>query len=78
MKSVLLTLDRTIKNVYQYAKEGNDLECLLTGKSSMEYISTIKKMQNLGLAIPSKYITDSYTSNDNYNKNLDFMLKSLK
>ena len=44
----------------------------------MEYISTIKKMQNLGLAIPSKYITDSYTSNDNYNKNLDFMLKSLK
>ncbi len=67
-----------IKNVYQYAKEGNDLNCLLTGKSSMEYISAIKKMQHLGLAIPSKYITDSYTSNDNYNKNLDFILKSLK
>lgn len=67
-----------IKRVFQYAKEDNDLNILLTGKVTMDYIDTIKKMQSLGLAIPSKYYTDSYLTNDNSNKNLDFILKSLK
>ncbi len=67
-----------IKKVYDYAKGGKDLDVLLTGKVSLEYIETIKKLQDLGLAIPSKYITDSYINNDNSNKNLDFILKSLK
>ena len=64
--------------VFNYALEGNDLDVLLTGKSTMEYISVIKRMQELGLANTSKYFTDSYLSNDNSNKNLDFILKSLK
>lgn len=67
-----------IKKVYKYAQEGKDLDVLLTGKVSLEYIDTIKKLQDLGLAITSKHMTDSYLNNDNSNKNLDFILKSLK
>ncbi|HRV55276.1 MAG TPA: DUF1704 domain-containing protein [Mangrovimonas sp.] len=51
---------------------------LLTGKVNMDYIPTIRRMQELGLALTSKYYTDSYQSNSNSNKNLDFILKSLK
>lgn len=69
---------RGITQVYNYAKNGGDLNPLLTGKVSLEYLDTIKKLQNLGLAIPSKYYTDSYINNDNSNTNLDFILKSLK
>jgi uncharacterized protein (TIGR02421 family) len=67
-----------INKVYNYAKKGGDLDVLLTGKVTLDYKNTIEKLQNLGLAVPSKYYTDSYLSNDNSNKNLDFILKSLK
>ncbi|EDP70798.1 hypothetical protein FBALC1_08563 [Flavobacteriales bacterium ALC-1] len=69
---------RGLRNVYRYAQEGNDLGVLLTGKVSEEYLSTIKKLQELDLAIKPKYYTDAYESNDNKNSNLDFILKSLK
>ena len=55
-----------------------DLNILLTGYMSMEYINTVKKLQSLGIANMSKYYTDSYLSNNNSNTNLDFILKSLK
>ncbi|MDG5491960.1 flavohemoglobin expression-modulating QEGLA motif protein [Psychroserpens sp. SPM9] len=67
-----------INRVYNYAKNGGDLNVLLTGKVTLDYTNTISKLQDLGLAIPSKYVTDSYLTNDNSNKNLDFILKSLK
>jgi len=69
---------RGINRVYDYAKNGGDLDVLLTGKVTLEYANTIQKLQNLGLAISSKFYTDSYLNNDNSNKNLDFILKSLK
>jgi len=67
-----------IKKVFNYAEEGKDMDILLTGKVSLEYIKIINKLKKLGLAIPSKYITDSYLNNNNSNKNLEFILKSLK
>ncbi|WP_298901946.1 flavohemoglobin expression-modulating QEGLA motif protein [uncultured Psychroserpens sp.] len=67
-----------INRVYNYAKSDGDLDILLTGKVSLDYIDTIKKLQDKGLAIPSKHYTDAYLTNDNSNKNLDFILKSLK
>ncbi|WP_431157790.1 flavohemoglobin expression-modulating QEGLA motif protein [Winogradskyella poriferorum] len=69
---------RGIRNVYKYAKAGEDLGVLLTGKVSQEYIATINKLQALGLAIAPKYFTDAYINNDNTDPNLDFILKSLK
>jgi len=67
-----------INKVYNYAKDGGGLDVLLTGKVTLDYKPTIEKLQDLGLAIQSKYYTDSYLTNDNSNKNLDFILKSLK
>jgi len=67
-----------LQKVYQYAKHGNNLNVLLTGKSSLEYVDTIYKLQEKGLANESKYYTDSYLSNHQYSKDLDFILSSLK
>ncbi|WP_299113308.1 flavohemoglobin expression-modulating QEGLA motif protein [uncultured Winogradskyella sp.] len=69
---------RGLRNVYKYAKSGNDLSILLTGKVSQEYVPTIEKLQELGLAITPRYYTDAYVKNDNNNQNLDFILSSLK
>ena len=69
---------RGIRNIYKYAKSDLDLGILLTGKVSQEYIPTINKLLDLGLAIKPKYITDAYVFNDNKDPNFDFILKSLK
>ena len=67
-----------LKKVYDYAKKGNDLGVLLTGKVTLEYKSVIEKMQVLGLAEKSKFYTDAYLSNKNANKNFEFILDGLK
>ena len=64
--------------IYNHAKLGGDLEVLLRGKMTLEYADVVKKMENMGLVVPSKYFTDSFETNNNSNKNLDFILKSLK
>ena len=69
---------RGLRNVYQYAKANKDLSILLMGKVSQEYIPTMEKLLNYGLAIKPKYYTDAYVSNDNTNPNLDFILGGLK
>ncbi|MEP0264329.1 flavohemoglobin expression-modulating QEGLA motif protein [Dokdonia sp.] len=67
-----------LKKVYDYYKKGEDLSLLLTGKVTLENLPVIKKMMDLGLAIPSTHITDSYTQNLNANTKLDFILSNLK
>ncbi|WP_397362706.1 flavohemoglobin expression-modulating QEGLA motif protein [Olleya sp. R77988] len=67
-----------LKKVYDYAKSGKDLDVLLTGKVTLEYKDVILKMQDLGLAMPSKHYTDAFLENNNTNKNFDFILNSLK
>ncbi len=67
-----------LNKVYNYAKDGNDLSVLLTGKVTLEYKEVIEKMQGLGLVKPSKFYTDAYLTNGNSNKNFEFILDSLK
>lgn len=67
-----------LKKVYHYAQSGGDLDVLLTGKVTLEYADTIYKLQELGLALTSKYLTDSYQINENKNTTIDFILNSLK
>ncbi|MEM9680985.1 MAG: tyrosine/phenylalanine carboxypeptidase domain-containing protein [Bacteroidota bacterium] len=67
-----------LRNVYKYANDQKDLGVLLMGKVSMDYTNTIEKLIGLGLAVKPKYFTDSYISNDNKDKNLDFILQGLK
>lgn len=67
-----------LKKVYDYYHEGKDLGLLLTGKVSLEYIDEIKSLIEKDLAVPAKHITDSYAVNNNTNKKVDFILRSLK
>ncbi len=67
-----------LKKVYDFYRNGEDLSLLLTGKVTVEDLPTIKKMINLGLAVPSKFVTDSYAQNLNTHKRLDFILRNLK
>jgi uncharacterized protein (TIGR02421 family) len=69
---------RGLKKVYNHAKNGKDLGVLLMGKVCMDYVPTILKLQDLGLAIPPKHYTDAYETNDNKNPNLEFILDGLK
>ena len=67
-----------LKKVYDYYKQGNDLNLLLTGKVSLEYADEIQSLMNKSLAVPAKHITDSYAENKNTNKTVAFILSNLK
>ncbi|WP_394800486.1 flavohemoglobin expression-modulating QEGLA motif protein [Aestuariivivens sediminicola] len=67
-----------LKKVYDYYHEGKDLSLLLTGKVTMEYLDVIEVLIDKGLAVPARHITDAYAENNNTNRTVDFILKSLK
>ncbi len=67
-----------LKKVYDLYEKGQDLSLLLAGKVSLEYLSQLKSLQALGLAIKAKHITDSYKHNSNTNTKVEFILKNLK
>jgi len=67
-----------LKKIYNYYKQGKDLNLLLSGKISLPYIESIQSLHNKGFAARVKHITDSYLENSNTNKTVDFILESLK
>ncbi len=67
-----------LKKVYDYYKDGHDLNLLLTGKVSLDYIDTIKDMIEKGYAVKAKHVTSAFAENSNTNKTIDFILNSLK
>ena len=67
-----------LKKVYDYYENGQDLSLLLTGKVTLEYLDEITSLIDKGLAVPSKHFTKSYLQNNNDNRTVDFILKSLK
>jgi len=67
-----------LKKVYDFYEKDQDLTMLLTGKLSLEYLGQLKSLQDLGLAVKPKHITDSYKHNSNTNKKVEFILKNLK
>ncbi|QHI34968.1 hypothetical protein IMCC3317_03140 [Kordia antarctica] len=67
-----------LKKVYNYYKSGKDMNVLLRGKISLDYLETIESLAKNGCALDSKYITDSYKENKNTNKTVDFILENLK
>lgn len=67
-----------LKKVFDYFQDGKDLGLLLTGKVSLEHVDTIEYLIEKGYAVNAKYYTDSYLSNDNKSKTVDFILKNLK
>lgn len=67
-----------LKKIIDYYNEGLDMGLLLTGKVSIEYVDQITYLIQKKFAIPSKHISDSFSSNRNNNETIDFILKSLK
>jgi len=67
-----------LKKVYDYYKEGHDLNLLLTGKVSLDYIDMIKDMIEKGYAVKAKHVTGAFAENNNTNTTIDFILNNLK
>ena len=67
-----------LKNILDYYNDGHDMGMMLTGKVSLEYIDQINYLIQKKYAVPSRHITDSFSENNNTNKTVDFILKSLK
>ena len=67
-----------LKKIYNYYNDGKDLELLLTGKVSLEYVEDINYLVENKFAVKPKHYTDSYLENSNTNKTVDFILNNLK
>lgn len=67
-----------LKKIFNYHSKGNDLRPLLTGKVSLEHLDDINYLTEKGYAVAAKHITDSFAENNNSNKTVDFILRSLK
>ncbi|GLB49691.1 flavohemoglobin expression-modulating QEGLA motif protein [Neptunitalea lumnitzerae] len=67
-----------LKKIYNHHKEGNSLDDLLTGKVTLKYKKTIQKMEGLGLAVKPVHHNIAYTTNDNTNDKIDFILNNLR
>jgi uncharacterized protein (TIGR02421 family) len=66
-----------LRKMYQFYKNTKNLIPLLSGKTSLEYLDHINYLYDKGFAVPPKYITDSFNSNNNHDKKLDFILENL-
>lgn len=67
-----------LKKVYDFYKEGNNLDLLLTGKVSLEHYEDIQYLLKKGLAVLPKHHTSSFKENRNTNETVDFILDNLK
>jgi len=67
-----------LKKIYDYYNSGKNLNLLLTGKVSLEYINDISYLIQQNCAVFPKHITDAFAENNNTNKMVDFILKNLK
>jgi uncharacterized protein (TIGR02421 family) len=67
-----------LKKVYKHYNKGSNLDTLLTGKVTLEYKKKIEYLIKKGFAEQSKHMTDSYTSNENKNETISFVLENLK
>ncbi len=67
-----------LSKVYNFAKKNRDLNLLLSGKTSLEYVNTIDYLINNNYAKKAIYITDSYYKNVNSKKTIAFILENLK
>ena len=59
-----------LKKIYDYHQSGKNLNLLITGKVSLEFLDTISYMIQNKYAIPAKHLTNSFFVNNNANKNV--------
>lgn len=67
-----------LKKIYDFYKQGKDLNLLLTGKVSLEHMEDIEYLVEKDLAIGPRHYTSSFRENKNTNETVDFILYNLK
>lgn len=67
-----------LKKIYDYYHQGQDLDCLMTGKVTLENKDLIDKWLEEGVAVPPVYVNHAFKENNNTDKKLDFILQNLK
>jgi uncharacterized protein (TIGR02421 family) len=66
------------KRILKMYKNGESLDHLLIGKTSLDYLSTIDEMIARGLLQKPKYITQTFSNPEAINPNLDYVLSGLR
>ncbi|MGI9552600.1 MAG: tyrosine/phenylalanine carboxypeptidase domain-containing protein, partial [Aurantibacter sp.] len=67
-----------LRKVFNRYKKEEPMDNLLTGKVSMDYEASIKKLYKIGLVKKITYRNKAYGQCLNIDKTLDFILKNLK
>ncbi|SCY05733.1 conserved hypothetical protein [Nonlabens sp. Hel1_33_55] len=67
-----------LQKIYNRYQSGEDMESLLMGKCSLEYLSSVKRLEEVGLAKPITHICKSYNSNNNKDQRVEWILQNLK
>ena len=67
-----------LKKIYDAYHRGEDLNPLLAGKVTFEYVNVVNRWLEMGLADKNKYKNFAFEKNENKNVNLEFILKNLK
>lgn len=67
-----------LRKIYQRYVKGESMDVLLSGKVSEDYEDSIQYLYKTNLVKPNKYTNLAFQQNLNTNKNLDFILNSLK
>ena len=65
------------KKIYDLYKAGGSLDPLLAGKVSLDYLDTVKHLQNMGLVAPLKYKNEVYAVEGKSDPKLAFILSNL-
>lgn len=67
-----------LKMIFDYHKNGGDLDILMAGKVSLRNVDLIEKWRKEGLSLDVTYKNEAFEENENSNKTLDFILQNLK
>ena len=66
------------KKIYDLYQSGHSLDPLLAGKVSLDYLDTIKYLEEKGLVAPLKFTNDVYAVEGKSNPKLTFILNNLR
>ncbi len=67
-----------LKKIYDAYHNGKDLDSLLAGKVTLEYVDIVEKWLTTGLAEKNRYENFAFQKNENSNIKLEFILQNLK
>lgn len=67
-----------LQKIYNRYQSGDSMESLLMGKCSLEYLSSIERLQEVGLVKPLSFQCKSFDLNINKDQRVEWILQNLK